>query len=526
MISSFSTIEESRNKSCLLIIFELSPTTFTMRFFILFIFTLIISGLYSQYSTPGTGIVWNMDSLVANSTGSVTFQDVDIYQINTELHISANDSIHIEGQIISVAPGVTIYVEGSINIDGDESILMGIIGGNFPFGIRLEEAAIGFFKNVTFQYFGGIKVLTPDFHLENCQLFNHSPALTTGGAVEISHGNPIFLNNVFANNDVSAISSAANSQVAPHIEGNLIQNNVFSNTNRPQINLGPSGGSDTTKIIDNTIIGDDNNEMAGGIAFSSLVGGAGNIIIQGNSVQTNRYGIAIIGNGLRALIDNNVIHANNTQNEPFLGGSGINLNGNSTSFAILSNNDIRNNLWGVTIQGSFMASLGNGIDDTIDSPGHNVFAENSNNGQLYALFNNTPNLVVAMFNCWNDTLESLTLEIAESVISHQVDDPELGEVIFDPLGECFSVGVNEISDISNLIELHPNPSNTYLNVVWPIEIQFQKLLLTSATGQVISEIQNLENKRILIDVHDLSSGVYYLIFQSKDGILTKKFVRS
>ncbi|MFT5567865.1 MAG: hypothetical protein ACI81Y_002822, partial [Glaciecola sp.] len=95
MISSFSTIEESRNKSCLLIIFELSPTTFTMRFFILFIFTLIISGLYSQYSTPGTGIVWNMDSLVANSTGSVTFQDVDIYQINTELHISANDSLHI-----------------------------------------------------------------------------------------------------------------------------------------------------------------------------------------------------------------------------------------------------------------------------------------------------------------------------------------------------------------------------------------------------------------------------------------------
>ncbi len=106
-----------------------------------------------------------------------------------------------------------------------------------------------------------------------------------------------------------------------------------------------------------------------------------------------------------------------------LGGSGINLNGSASSFTVIEGNEIRNNLWGVTVQGEFGVDLGT-PDDKGGSQGLNTFSNNGNGGQVYALFNNTPNSISAKNNCWIEGQESTVAQV-EEVISHQVDDAEL-----------------------------------------------------------------------------------------------------
>src|SRR5690606_36470629 len=99
----------------------------------------------------------------------------------------------------------------------------------------------------------------------------------------------------------------------------------------------------------------------------------------------NRYGITIAGPNANVQIINNIIEDNNTQGNPNLGGSGINLNAPTGGQTItLTGNQIRRNLWGITIQGSSDANLG----DDADNPGGNVFADHGNGGDVYALYNN------------------------------------------------------------------------------------------------------------------------------------------
>src|SRR5690606_23933618 len=112
------------------------------------------------------------------------------------------------------------------------------------------------------------------------------------------------------------------------------------------------------------------------------------------------YGITVTGSNVRALITNNIITDNNTQGNPNLGGSGINLNGGVTNVSIVSGNRITGHLWGITLQNAVMTNLGDTAAASFN-PGGNSFAGNGNGGVVYALYNNTPNAVPAMNNCWD-----------------------------------------------------------------------------------------------------------------------------
>lgn len=64
------------------------------------------------YVTPGTGVVWNMDDLVANSGGDVTGSFPD-YVIHNDLTISATDTVFMrDGENVSVDAGFGINVDG------------------------------------------------------------------------------------------------------------------------------------------------------------------------------------------------------------------------------------------------------------------------------------------------------------------------------------------------------------------------------------------------------------------------------
>src|SRR5690606_23414093 len=215
----------------------------------------------------------------------------------------------------------------------------------------------------------------------------------------------------------------------------------------------------------------------GGIAIANFFGESVFAVIEDNTIQDNRYGIAVNGPTDYVLIKNNIIEDNNTQGSPNLGGSGINLIASSgMEDVILTGNQIRGNLWGITLQNEAKANLG----DDQNNPGGNVFFNNGNGGAIYALFNNTPNTIMAKHNCWVENGTG-TLPEAENVISHIVDDPSLGEVIFAPIN-C-QLGTNDFF-VSELA-LYPNPSTGVLNIETSSE--FDKVQFYNLNGQLVFE---------------------------------------
>lgn len=484
---------------------------------------LLILNANAQYTTPDTGINWDMDSLVLYSGGVVINPSTDVYQITADLEIAESDTLDIFAAItVNLDSNITVTVRGKFFADFFTDVIFTATDTDKPYrGFRFESTAVTQFRNTIFSYGGGIKVLNADFSMQFCTIHHNDIILNTGAAIEVSTGQPIFVNNSFIANKGAAISSAANAQVAPIIFFNIFQGNNTANSNRPQINLGPSG-IDTTFIIENTITGNGELDQVGGIGFSSLFGTDCNVSIIDNVIEDNRYGIAIIGNGVYAFIKGNTLTNNNTQGDPLLGGSGINLNSTSESIAIIRENIITGNLWGVTIQGSFLVNMGD--DDVEDpNPGLNSFDNNGNEGEIYALYNNTPNPVSALNNCWIAS-EDITLEQAESVIFHQNDDPSLGLVNFDPFWNCGFVDGILDPVLTNQVVLYPNPANAFINIDLPAELKVAKYEIKSVSGQLIKSVSQKYESNIKIDVQGFNSGLYIIELQTNKGNLLKKLI--
>lgn len=499
-----------------------------MKQLLLFFFTFLFINTNAQYTTPNTGVKWDMDSLVLYSGGVVTNPATDEYLIMEDLDISAMDTLDIFAAItVKLGPVVTVTVHGAFYADFFTDVIFTATDSNAPYrGFRFESTATAAFQNTIFAYGGGLKVLTPNFQMQFCTIHHNEPIITTGAAIEISTGQPLFLNNSFIANRQAAISSAANAEVAPIIVDNIFQGNNTANSNRPQINLGPSG-ADTTWIQGNTITGNPAQDQAGGIGFSSFVPDIeANVAIIGNEIVDNRYGIAVLnGSGvdLFAFIQGNTITDNNTQGDPLMGGSGINLNSSTeSSLAILRENTITGNLWGVTIQGSFYVNMG---DDDIESenPGMNSFDNNGNGGEIYALYNNTTNFVSALNNCWIAS-EDITVVQAEEVIFHQNDDAALGLVNFDPIWNCgLADGINDPS-LSDQLTLYPNPANEYITLDFPSELSVVKYDIKTMSGQLIKSASQNFTSGYKINIGDLNTGVYLIELQLNNGRLLKDLI--
>jgi len=486
---------------------------------------LLFLNVTAQYSTPGTGVNWNMDSLVAHSGGVVTNPASAIYQISADLEISETDTLDIFAAItVNLDANVTVTVRGFFFADFFTDVIFTATNQEQPYrGFRFESTSEAHFQNTIFSYGGGLKVLTPNFTMQFCTIHNNDLVLNTGAVIEVSTGHPVFFTNSFIANKGAAISSAANAEVGAIIIENTFQGNNTNNSNRPQINMGPSGANDTTFIINNTITGNPNLDQVGGIAFSSFLGLDANVVISENEIVNNRYGIAVIGNNITAFIAGNILNDNNTQGEPLLGGSGINLNSTTESTAVLTANTITGNLWGVTIQGNFMVNMGDD-DAENQNPGLNSFDNNGNGGEIFALFNNTPNPVSALHNCWISS-ENITLEQAEAVVFDQADDPTLGLVSIDPFWNCGLIDGIVEQDLYALVSLYPNPASDVVNLSFSAGISIQNIRVLNLAGQEVFAIKNANSPTLSFDFNRFESGIYIIEIQTDKGIIQKRLIK-
>lgn len=473
-----------------------------------------------EYVTPGADHRWTLDSLVEHSGGVVTL-DNDTYFLNEDLIISATDTFSIvEDAILKGADGKSLIIEGAFIVTADQTTITSIDPTNTTFfkGIIFREEGAGHLENLDFSHSGGIRSSSGNLVVKNSSFTSNYNGVTNS-VLAFSNGSPLVQNNTFEMNYTTAIATAANARVAPIIDGNYFYSNNLTNSNRPQINIAGSGFDlDSIKIINNTILGEESLDKVGGISITDFLGSGVLALIENNIIEDNRYGITLGGASVFALVKDNTILNNNIEQNPMTGGSGINLlSGDGTNNDILViGNHIEGNLWGITLQNDATVNLG-----TEEVPGRNSFYNNHNNEEVFALYNNTPNEVWALGNCW-DTAAPLDLIRAEEVIVHNEDDNTYGVVHFD--AEWCDSPISIVEGALSNMTLYPNPAQSHIHI--QSENLIHSFTLINHLGQIVLQDEGMNMNQLSIDVAHLNSGVYFIRLEEVNSKVTtiKKIV--
>lgn len=490
--------------------------------FILFISLLSINS-FANYSTPGTGVSWDLDNLVTNSGGVVTFSS-GTYFINDTLIVTSPDTIKIlNNATVKLAQNVVFNTLGTIIINPPDSVKFTSIDTLAKFQeMRLDDLSdASIIRKFIFEYsFNGFRMLDCSPLIEQSTFrYNCNGNTTTSQAISLFRSNAILRDCRIYRNYRVGISGGANIANAPQILNCVFYENNILNGNVPHISLGQSG-SGTTIIRGNTITGG-NSIQTGGIA-TLPAGGTVNIIIENNIIKKNRYGIAIQGSG-NAVIRGNIIDTNNIQNSPNLGGSGINIIGSGVT-AIVSKNIIRGNLWGITMQTRANLVLGDLSSSDTNYIGLNQIYGNHNSGIFYDLYNNTINPVKAENNYWGTT----NLDTVEAHIVHQPDN-DSGFVDYLPIWTLTNIQqVNTTTPAQyKLYDAYPNPFNPVTNFKFAVpNTAFVRLTVYDILGREAASLVNGELKagtyNASWNASSLASGIYFYTLTSGSFAETKR----
>jgi len=478
-----------------------------MKKILLFLFLLLYANSYSNYSTPGTGVNWDLDSLVAYSGGDVTLSGSD-YMINDTIIIAASDKVKVlANSTMKFNTAVFIDIFGVLIINPADSVLITAQDTTLKYlGLKFEDLSDGsMLRKVIMEYGNSIRMIDCDILIDSCIIrYNTLNSSFASGAISFFHSNSIVSNCTIFRNRRAAIVSGANIASSPQILNNLIYENDVDNANVPQINFGATG-PDPMIIRGNTIIG--LYVMSGGISFLP-VGSIPKVIIENNIIKKNRYGIAIAGGSSNFYINNNIIDSNNIQGNPALGGSGINFNGTATQNSIVTRNIIRGNLWGITIQGTANPNMGDlSSVDTADV-GLNEIYDNGNSGSTFDLYNNTVNPIFAENNYWGTG----NADSVEAHIFHNPDNPSLGFVDYLPLR---SINLNLFVGMQGLVRVTGRMGRTDTVKVYLRDTAAPYAILDSASGPVDSA--NYTGK---FNFTYAPSSLYYIVVKHFNSIET------
>ncbi|MPS72733.1 MAG: T9SS type A sorting domain-containing protein [Chryseobacterium sp.] len=460
--------------------------------------------LSAQFTSPGNGTSYTLTSLSAAAPTVLVKNGTD-YTLTADLTLSATDKLLIdENTTLKVNSGVAIFIYGEYKTTATNfTITASDITAPYR-GIRFEEGSVVEMKNTRVEYGGGVRVLTATgFLMDNCILYRNNNSLSgsTGSLASsaalalFQGGGHVVKNSQFLENSRAGINSGASGSVSIDIINNYFYGNNTDNGNYPQINMGPAG-VDSTRVINNEIIGNRAITKSGGISVSGLLGGTNRFRVEGNTVKDNRYGITHQGAGSSGIIINNIIENNNTENNPNLGGSGISLTG--TQKVIVRDNQIRGNLWGITVLSNAIIDLG-----TDEDHGNNIFKNNGNNGTTTAFFNNTSNTVNAIGNCWRED-ELSTDAMVEAVLGSQTANT----IVYKPYNCAEILAVSDVA--RSKLSVYPNPSKNHFFLETE---NAGNIVIQDLTGKVVfSSIVNKGKNEINTN---LQSGVYVITQQSE-----------
>lgn len=395
-----------------------------------------ISANAAEFISPGNGTTYTMADLAQIEACGI--RNVDgAWVLDSTFTISDGDVLKIQNnEVIMFTDKLQINVKGTFDCaPADTALITAVEGATKAKGIRMyADNANAVIKNTRFEYVGitmGSK--NGGIIANNCTFDLYNGANASGACINYSAtsvGKNEFVGCTFSNGVTAAFGSGANTPVGIKIENcNIIKNNT-GNSNRPQINLTCCGTQDV-EILNNNIVGG-HFTKSGGIGVNNMLSGnfTNKVTVKGNIVRENRYGITMTG-PLNVVIEDNQIIDNTYEPDPNNGGSAISLyDPTGKGKVYIKGNLMDTNLWGITVIGQPQVNAGKLLDINAEdyNPGLNVFKNNGNGGVLYDLYNNGTGTVYAQGNTWN--VDEQTQEKIETVITHKVDNPALGEVIF------------------------------------------------------------------------------------------------
>ena len=459
----------------------------------LFILIILISiQAIAQYTTPNTGVNWNLDDLVVNSGGVVTGTFPN-YAINNKITISETDRIYILpgsavafsgsqsgfeifGKFLAVGtPTDSIFFSAAV-----EDSLGNSFNGFYFRDTSVDSACIISYARIEFAYYG-LRCLGASPTLSHSYLWK-----CRRGANLSSDSHPVIINNRIERSYEYGITMTTG--CSPLIEYNELINNNSQNTSpKNQISIGTQGNNSPT-IRHNKIEGG-MFHRTGGISISTLFGGSSSSSeIAYNEIYNNSFGIALQGsNPIDAYIHNNLVYNNNINPDVLASGSGINAYGTAVVAPVITGNTIYGNWWGITIQIGIAGQPGPQVNlgnienaDTTDD-GMNIIFGNIQGSEVYDLYNNTLETVYAQNNDWG-VYDSVSIE---DHIFHFVDDSTLGLVIFTPFSGPIPV---ELTSFTAIFQRN----NVILNWTTASEINNQGFEIQRLKDYKITGLHNWE----------------------------------
>jgi parallel beta-helix repeat protein len=376
---------------------------------------------WADYITPGSGVTWTMDDLVANSGGAVTGGD-GAYDVHQTVIVAANDRLTIAAgahlTFLDAGGTIGLTIRGALSAIGTEQERIVFDAAN-PApgawrGLLYSDTQVGSEFHLAWCEVAhantAIDIVGADVLVERCDLHD-----TLDKVVDFSAADGVVRDCRLHDNRRRTIVMTLSS--SPLIEDCWMENNNIDDASPyPYVNIGLQGVNSPT-IRGCTILGSD-HFMSGGIAIWN----AGNGLIEGNRIEGCGYGILCYQTGASPMIRNNTLVANNIHPDTVNWGFGVACNGNNAP--VLAGNTIRGHGYGVCAINGGQPNLGNLGNSSPDDDGGNDITENGLSGQIYGFYNNTPLPQMAQGNWWGVATE----QEVEDAIWHQVDDPTLGLV--------------------------------------------------------------------------------------------------
>lgn len=407
-----------------------------------------IAATAANYTTAGDGTVYTLQSL-SRIAGSGVTQEGTAFTMADSITIAAGDKFVLDaGSTLLMGNKVVFNILGDADFAPSATATITRASASAKPGqieFRKDSATVNV-GNVVWDYvgmksFGTATVL----NIDNCQFHNYVYVNRVSGPIGVTgQGSKVSITNChFGPSQYSSVGGAANLLASYRVENCVFDKSQQVNRNTPMLNLQQG---DSIIIRNNVFRGDSTKNLVGAISVSNMLGMDADlyVLIEGNTIDSCRYGINIQGHFKDATIRDNTIRHNKyvRNNDANQGGSGIAIYDSSKSLNLkVSGNTIVDNLWGITVMGGGNINLGkievDGTALTVDSPeyneGKNTFSGNGNNGTAYdlAFASGTSYLTVyAQNNRW--TPSPMTAESIEEVIDHQVDNSGEGLAIFTP----------------------------------------------------------------------------------------------
>lgn len=404
---------------------------------ILFFFLIGVAFVNAQYSTPGTGVVWNMDSLVANSGGVVTGAFPN-YSVTAVCSVKVSDRLIIRRVLWLHSPPLQPDSKFSAQLKLTVRQTIRFTSKVRP-TTRWAHTRAFISKNTNPDTSSVIKYASFVFGYYPVRCSNSSPRVYDSRFYKCRRpvyvqttSHPVIQRNYIEEAYEYGIYVTTGS--SPVIEYNELYNNNAQNTSpKNQISVGTQNDN-SPRIRYNKIHGGSYNRT-GGIGISAILSGSSSSSeIAFNEIYNNSFGITMGGGSITCYVHDNLIYNNNINPDPLTTGSGISITGAPSNTPIVSRNTIYGNLWGITVYKSSniepgpQPSIGNltNVDTTDD--GYNKIYGNHQSGVVYDLFNNCTNDIWAQNNDWG-VYDSSAIELH---ITHKVDDPLRGWVFFNP----------------------------------------------------------------------------------------------